>query len=1013
MSLPALTLELHCFIATAVNENDQINELKNEIVALRRRLDGPSEDAIEWRVAYEETKEALEKKMEEGQGDASELEEKNSQLEDTVDRLCTEKLDLEGKIVELTQSSNETRMEIESIMKEVDNLEREMVSCQEELQRRNDQCRDSNNRANDAESKLQDLMNNADVVNEEKLRLEEESKQLQSSVQTYSQKILDMTEALEKKNSDLLELESLVDENEKELKYVIENLKKDFEDATNTLAEKNSLVSDLETRLSSASEESFTLSAKIKDALSENEKQKKTITEMERKIVQMAQEKEDALESAKRESNCVEAEMVGKVDSLQGKMVELASEKEHLESRLSCVKQQMDLSAGNVDERQATIQGLEAQISTISEEHASIERELRAGINILEKDLCKTRERINVLSAKIAEVKDERNATVKTLEEEKVMMAENLSNEIEGLKNSLNQDFHEKQALQTKLESFQNNELELQSTIKFLSASLTNLEAELGALQDERKREIDAEDNQKKLQSRFRDLATERDELLEEVLIMNEELRTVAEENFDLAACARGAETQVALLKVDVEKKTEKWQKKINKAKGKKEHALIALDSAKTRQNELEIMVEGKESEIEELSRNFATQQKALNDTQSALQDALKDQKSLRLSCDQVSNVHASEIESLKRTQSRLEADVARYQDQIASLADDKARSSKELVELRENALKFKDEATDANIQLSDVKYKLDALEKQHKIQFDEKDNELGVLEVKLKSVESDCLSLRKQNKNVASSEVEIQEKYNLSKDRYTLLEREKGNLEFELDTMQADQDALGDQVRVYKDENADLKAENERLKNLIEDLKNSDNCSNRSQENSPSGSTWHSDSRLSYDTLATNMDSMIENMTSASAEPPTCTEPIEEEDEDEAGDLDDSFDEDLFLPNIEDRVAMVVPPVLEPVIEEQAPTISSTEAVQNEVPIFNECNKENEVSKPSVSFCSPQGKGKGDYGTRRVPLSDRKNRTPVQSKRPRSSTKKIISASSKKARSTPYMFIDNKTLFN
>ena len=37
---------------------------------------------------------------------------------------------------------------------------------------------------------------------------------------------------------------------------------------TNILAEKNSLVSDLETRLSSASEENFTLSAKIKDALS-------------------------------------------------------------------------------------------------------------------------------------------------------------------------------------------------------------------------------------------------------------------------------------------------------------------------------------------------------------------------------------------------------------------------------------------------------------------------------------------------------------------------------------------------------------------------------------------------------------------------------------------------------------------------------------------------------------------------------------------------------------------------
>ena len=92
---------------------------------------------------------------------------------------------------------------------------------------------------------------------------------------------------------------------------------------TNILAEKNSLVSDLETRLSSASEENFTLSAKIKDALSEHEKQKKRLPRMERIIVKRWREKRrmlsNRIESAKMESNYVEAEMVGKVDSLKVK----------------------------------------------------------------------------------------------------------------------------------------------------------------------------------------------------------------------------------------------------------------------------------------------------------------------------------------------------------------------------------------------------------------------------------------------------------------------------------------------------------------------------------------------------------------------------------------------------------------------------------------------------------------------------------------------------------------------
>ena len=90
---------------------------------------------------------------------------------------------------------------------------------------------------------------------------------------------------------------------------------------TNILAEKNSLVSDLETRLSSASEENFTLSAKIKDALSEHEKQK-NYREWKGLLLRWREKRRmlsNRIESAKMESNYVEAEMVGKVDSLQVK----------------------------------------------------------------------------------------------------------------------------------------------------------------------------------------------------------------------------------------------------------------------------------------------------------------------------------------------------------------------------------------------------------------------------------------------------------------------------------------------------------------------------------------------------------------------------------------------------------------------------------------------------------------------------------------------------------------------
>jgi len=62
-----------------------------EISSLQKRLEAPSEDEIEWRVAYDEAKEALEQKMAEGETDISDLAEKKRQLEDTVDHLCVEK----------------------------------------------------------------------------------------------------------------------------------------------------------------------------------------------------------------------------------------------------------------------------------------------------------------------------------------------------------------------------------------------------------------------------------------------------------------------------------------------------------------------------------------------------------------------------------------------------------------------------------------------------------------------------------------------------------------------------------------------------------------------------------------------------------------------------------------------------------------------------------------------------------------------------------------------------------
>jgi len=321
---------------------------------------------------------------------------------------------------------------------------------------------------------------------------------------------------------------------------------------------------------------------------------------------------------------------------------------------------------------------------------------------------------------------------------------------------------------------------------------------------------------------------------------------------------------------------------------------------------------------------------------------------------------------------------------------------------------KLQNESKDSLCNLADAKGDIERLREQYDKRLMEKEEELGALEMKLKSLESDCSTLRKQNKAIESSGVEMQDRYNCLKDRFSLLEREKGNLKFEIDTIQADHDALGEQVRVLSEKTFSLEAENKRLKAFIDNMKFGDSHSAISENVTCSGSTWNSDSRLSYETLATNMDSMIENKTSSKSDATLAisAEPIPEERGKKCDNenLDDSFDESMFLPNSEDRTQG----------RDTSEMLHRTETEEEKahIEVYHE-HQDSPLKKSSVTFCATPNKcSKDDYGNRRIPLSDRKNKTPMtkQSKRLRSSAKKVMSSTKKSQ--TNYLLIDNRQLF-
>jgi hypothetical protein len=204
------------------------------------------------------------------------------------------------------------------------------------------------------------------------------------------------------------------------------------------------------------------------------------------------------------------------------------------------------------------------------------------------------------------------------------------------------------------------------------------------------------------------------------------------------------------------------------------------------------------------------------------------------------------------------------------------------------------------------------------------------------------------------------------------------------------------------------LEDENKRLKIFVEKTKCGDSHGKLSEIISSSGSTWNSDSRLSYDTLATNMDSSIKMMSTAKSKSNlTPQENVKDVENDKSANecLDNSFDESMFLPNCEDQLEIGGNTGHLP------PNNLVTSAKKAPLDVYRETD-ENQGRQACVTFSTPR-KEKDDYGNRRVPLSDKKNQTPLtnQSKRLCSSAKKVMSTS-KKLR-TKYLLIDNKQLFN
>jgi septal ring factor EnvC (AmiA/AmiB activator) len=112
---------------------------------------------------------------------------------------------------------------------------------------------------------------------------------------------------------------------------------------------------------------------------------------------------------------------------------------------------------------------------------------------------------------------------------------------------------------------------------------------------------LHAQELQHQLQSQISSLETERDELYEEVYIINEELRVLAKENMDLDALLKDSQVKINSLKAEVES-TEKEKNNLMMLRQQERDDLAEqLTYYKNLDMERQAIIKVKESEITDI----------------------------------------------------------------------------------------------------------------------------------------------------------------------------------------------------------------------------------------------------------------------------------------------------------------------------------------------------------------------------------------------------------------------------
>lgn len=933
-------------------ESQEIEALQEEVSALRDQLDnGRNTEAIDWMLKYKETQ----AKVDEMESESETLQAIGHQreLEETVVNLMNEKDALQAKLETVSADQNG---ELDAILKDVTQLEAALGEKTALAMQTEEKLRSSEVELSELQEEMKRAVEILEAAQSELSAEKSKSTELQESVEVMKKEVEQKSAAIEEywekmsaAEKEINQLNNLHSESTAALQSKIAELEKDV---NLVMDENDSLMKKLKT----TTEDVATMQTQLETL----KREKEEMTEQEKLNLDAFKLKEEEFQFELKELNDKVAGLVRDKADAADKLQQIATENTTLLAEFETFKAANEQYQKQLEELRDTVADLEDELMVVSVERNCVEEQLEFSGADLERtvrfhqdhtsaialehdnELALRDEWINSLineksslelelssvNKQMDEAKTDHDQKLDVLQNEMVCMKEKcaaieaITSELETAKEEhaklLDYIAHHDKETEEKLSAMEKEKNELKQELESAQLSLKQSESTSSELAKSIVKVAELEVQIERLQTDRDQLAEETESLKAEVAFGEEAQRGLTE----LEARKEELEDQLNTIKLreastaeEMECLKDKLSAVEKELESQKDNSALFHEQTESELTELQAEKERLQTECSILKSTEAT----ANDEMSRLKETISqlehDHSSLKNEAAAIEEKASKELTEMRTEKEQLTSECNDLKNNVASLTDE-ATSLKSMLDamgkdfdsLKEDSTASKDQA---NTKLLELQAENDRLETElHAIkdQHVAKDQEIIALNEKLAQMEkayqslneehaASCEQSKSQLLELKAEKDRIESEFNTMKDIETSKNDLVASLQTKLNEMEKDYESLKIESTASREQAKsdfhELKAEKERLQMELDAVRSTE--ASTSQE------------MVSLKDKLASLEQEYEALKDESADKfkttppsPACDADLPQGNTMEYTFMDESFDEDMFLPNVD-----------------------------------------------------------------------------------------------------------------